>query len=437
MNIISLLASVEAPGGLWSILINTFHGTIGNFGWTIFILTLTVKLVISPLDFWTKLNSKKQSLVQQKCAPQIAKIQKKFGANQEAVRTQTNALYKREGLNMGVGCLVTLINLVLTLVIFFTFYGSLRTNSAYQAINQYEILETTFNDTVYSELISKNDEITEFDITDNSSAEEFLIAWNRGYTLATSENTDGENGGNVEQTENTDQETGSEEYPLTDEEYIEIYNKYNSLIDEVRNSASSAVLSKWDEIKSDWLWIENIWVSDAPRSPFLTYDGLVSIARNGGDEYSNYVAENIDENNFTTISNLINSQGGRENNGYFILAVLAGGITFLSQFLVEAHNKLKNKKAKQLATESMAASMNSSMKIMKYIMPVIMILFVLQSSASFGIYIVASNISSIAYGEISNLIINRITRKQQKEVEEVLEKEANRLIKKGKLQERK
>lgn len=73
---------------------------------------------------------------------------------------------------------------------------------------------------------------------------------------------------------------------------------------------------------------------------------------------------------------------------------------------------------------------------MKIVMPIIMLTFVLTSSASFGIYILASNIASIAIGEIISLIINKLTKKKQAEVEEYLEKEANRLIKKGKLQEK-
>ena len=89
----------------------------------------------------------------------------KFGANQEAVRTQTNALYKKEGLNTGLGCVITLIHLVLSLVIFFTFYSSLRANSAYQAINQYEILEATYNEKAYEVLSLRADEIVEYDIT--------------------------------------------------------------------------------------------------------------------------------------------------------------------------------------------------------------------------------------------------------------------------------
>ena len=63
-----------------------------------------------------------------------------------------------------------------------------------------------------------------------------------------------------------------------------------------------------------------------------------------------------------------------------------------------------------------------------------MIMFVLSSSASFGIYLLASNVASIALGEIINLLVNKFTKIKRLEVEEFLEKEADRLIKKGKLQ---
>ena len=60
----NLILGVNSPGGLWSILINWMHSGIGNFGWTILLVTLLVKLVVSPLDFWVKLNTKKQNLIQ-------------------------------------------------------------------------------------------------------------------------------------------------------------------------------------------------------------------------------------------------------------------------------------------------------------------------------------------------------------------------------------
>lgn len=430
----NLIAGVSTPGGLWSILINWMHSGIGNFGWTILFVTLLVKLVVSPLDFWVKLNTKKQNLIQQKCAPQVAKIQKKFGKDQQKVRIQTNELYKREGLKMGQGCIITLLNMAISLTLFFTFYSSLRSNSAYQAINQYEQLEQVYVNKTNSELISKNDQITEYEITDEDSAQKFITDYNIALYCHQKIEEGKESEINLDQIlrEMTKDENAIAEHDL--EYYKTLYSNYHEMIDGIVKDASADVVTKWKEVKSSWLWVDNIWVNDATIYPFPTYSSLVSLAKNGG--YSNYVTENIGQTQYNTISNIVNLQAGRTQNGYFILAVLAGLITFLSQYIAEANNKLKNKKAKELTKASLDGSMQVSMKIMKFIMPVIMIIFVLQSSASFGIYILSSNIASIGFGQISNLIVNKLTHKKQVEVETALEKEANRLIKKGKLQEK-
>ena len=426
----NLILGVNAPGGLWSILINWMHSGIGNFGWTILLVTLLVKLVVSPLDFWVKLNTKKQNLIQQKCAPQVAKINKKFGKDQQKVRIQTNELYKREGLNMGSGCLIMVLNMAISLTLFFTFYSSLRSNSAYQAISQYETLEQVYVNKTHQELYANKEKFdgTIYEITDDASSSDTFIS---DYNIALKcheKITDGK-----EDEINLDEIAGTTEHQNL-EYYKKLYNDFNELVETVTNTASKEVVNKWNEIKSSWLWVDNIWVNDATIYPFPTYDNLVSFAKNGG--YTDYVQNNIDHEQYNVISAIVNTKAGRTKNGYFILAILAGLVTYLSQYIAELNNRLKNKKAKELANATMDGSMQVSMKIMKFAMPVVMIVFVLQSSASFGIYILASNIASIGFGQISNLIVNKITHKKQVEVEEALEKEANRLIKKGKLQEK-
>ena len=131
---------------------------------------------------------------------------------------------------------------------------------------------------------------------------------------------------------------------------------------------------------------------------------------------------------------MISENAPRQNNGYFILPVLAGVITFLSQYITELHTRLKNKKANKIAKEA-NSSTASTMRIMKIVMPIIMVVFTLSASASFGLYILASNIATMALGEITTLIVDAMTKKQRLAVEEELEKEANRLIKKGKFKE--
>ncbi|MBQ4542457.1 MAG: hypothetical protein IJA23_06425, partial [Clostridia bacterium] len=116
-----------------------------------------------------------------------------------------------------------------------------------------------------------------------------------------------------------------------------------------------------------------------------------------------------------------------------IVTIMVGVLSFVSQMVSDLHTKLRNKKAQKLAKA--ADPSEKTMKIMKIITPLIMVGFAFSSSTCFGLYLVASAIANLAFGEIIALIVNKLTKKQQAEVEEVLEKEANRLIKKGKLQE--
>jgi hypothetical protein len=153
MNILSFL-SVSAPKSLWITLIEWIQSGIGNLGWTIILVTALIKLVTTPLDFWVKFNTKKQTLIQQKCAPQVAKLQKKFGNDRNALNLQTQSLYKREGLNMKSGCIVMLINTILSFAIFITFYNDLRKYSAYEAINQYEQIEQACKTELKSQIVN-------------------------------------------------------------------------------------------------------------------------------------------------------------------------------------------------------------------------------------------------------------------------------------------
>ncbi len=409
MNFISFLSStLTAPSDLWTIIINWINGAVGSYGWTILLFTLLVKVVMSPFDFFSKYSSKKQMLVQQKCAPQIAKMQKKFGNDTQKIRIQTNELYKREGMNMGMSCIFMLVNLVLTMTVFFTLYSSLRKVSAYEAINAYEQVQATYNNSLYENLASLSDDL--------DSVEEAEV-WYANFTEAKAF---------VESNDDT-----AEGYSVYYQTYQDGTSLAESAIAQTNETAIDACMETWESVKSSWLWIDNIWVADSTTSPFPTYDSLVSLAKNGG--YTDYVSENIDEESYTNIYNIISANSSRANNGYYILAILAGVLTFLTQWIAELHNKLKNKKANKVAknTDSTAGTM----KIMKFVMPVIMVIFVFSTGASFGIYILASNLASMVLGEISTLIIDKLTKKKRLEVEEYLEKEANRLIKKGKLQE--
>lgn len=394
MNILSFL-SVSAPKSLWVTLINWIQSAVGNLGWTIILVTLLIKLVTTPLDFWVKFNTKNQTLIQQKCAPQVAKLQKKFGHDRTSLNAQTQSLYKREGLNMRSGCIVMLINTILSFTIFITFYNDLRKVSAYEAINQYEQIESTYTQ-------NYNQAFIDFKSDDDFKTVEDVNNWFNSYNAMTDEA--------LKQAE---------------------YNSKKAYIEHATDVASKSAVKTWNENKSrsSWIWIQNIWVADSTARAFPTYANLVSISQN--TDYVEYVSK-IDATSYDKIATLISDNAPRPNNGYYLLPVLAGLITFLSQYIAELHNKLKNKKANAIA-KSASTEMGSTMKVMKIVMPIIMVVFTLTASASFGLYIVASNIATIALGELTSLIVDKLTKGKRQEVEEALEKEANRLIKKGKL----
>ena len=396
MNILSMISAVSAPKSLWVTLINWIQSAVGNWGWTIILVTVLIKLVTTPLDFWVKFNTKRQTLIQQKCAPQIAKLQKKFGNDRNAFRLQSQSIYKREGLDMRTGCIVMLINTILSFTIFITFYNDLRKVSAYEAINQYEQIEVTYNDNYYKAFV-------DYKPDDEFNTKEDVDAWFADY--------------------NAMEESAAKK---TKEEYITPYLVHAT------EKASAEAVSYWKSNKANsaWLWVQNIWVADSTAKPFPSYSTLKSIASNTG--YTGYVKSNIQEEQYDKIATLIVSNAQRTNNGFYILPILAGLITFLSQFIAELHNKLKNKKANKVAQEA-GNEMASSMKMMKFIMPIVMVVFTLTASASFGLYILASNVSSILFGELTTLIIDALTKKQRLQVEAELEKEANRLIRKGQI----
>lgn len=403
MNFLPFLSGLAAPNDLWSILINWIRGGVGNLGWTILLVTILVKAITLPLDFMSKFTQKRQNLIQQKCAPEVAKLQKKFGSDRQRLQVQTNALYKREGLKMGTGCIVMLVNMVLTMVIFFTFFASLRDMSAYEAITQYEKVESSYTTTFYNSMIDEYNDL---------STNEEVEIW-------------------IEQYQNESKYLEANPGAGADD-WATFVETNKPTVDAITEKASKAAVDTWNSNKASWLWVKNIWVADATTSPFPNYKELVKMASNANKEYKAYVETNITESNYNGIANLIQSNETK-NNGFFILTIIIGITTYATQFIADLHNKLKNKNANLVSKQANPQS-NMSMKMMQIILPIVMILFALSSSASFGIYLLASNIASIAFGEVVTLIVNKMTKKKQEEVEAVLEKEALRLMKKGKLQ---
>lgn len=384
MNLSSIIAAVSAPSGMWAGLINWVHSFVGGgYGWTILVLIILLKLVLSPLDYAIKHTSKQTSLMQQKLAPQLAKLNAKYGSDRTMIQQQTQALYKREGHNVFGSCIVMLVNLVLTFTIFITLFSSLRNLSSYQAIEQYDSLQTTYIESI---------------TTSYGSYESFEAVVAR---------------------------LNDETNPLTEEE-LQKYNQACAL-------ANQSAKDMWQNVKSNWLWVKNIWVTDGHASPFPSINDLNKMANSSKqDEYKQYVANiSSDPTKLTIYNNISGTIVAEEGNwnGYYLLAILSIALSFLSQLINELSTKTKNKQTQQLANAGNPQA--NTMKFMKWIIPFTMAIFVLTTNAAFGIYVVTNSIMTTIIGYFSTLIINAVFKNKQQTVDDILQKEVDRLNKKA------
>ena len=146
INYISNLLST-APTGLWPKIVDWVRTFIPSYAWAILFFTLVLKLILSPVDYFQKRTTRKNAEMQKLIAPEMEKIQKKYGNNKQLLNQKQMELYKKNNYNLVGSCLIMLISLALTLVIFITLWSSLNKIANYTVVNQYEKLETIYTDT--------------------------------------------------------------------------------------------------------------------------------------------------------------------------------------------------------------------------------------------------------------------------------------------------
>ena len=307
-NVALLASAVSAPTGLWPTIMNWIESSVVNYGWVIILFTLLIKACLSPLDLLLKFSTKKTTLVQQKLAPQIARINKRCGDDKQQAQMQTQALYKKEGFNVFGSCIVTLVNLVVTMVVFFTLFASLRQMSAYKAINQYAQMEQAYVSTL--QVKTKENFInlinTNLEGTGKTYESEFKTAFegdgteeNKGYFYYVFSTSDKEK---LEELKNQVAYTSSEGVDVS--LYSVLETAENSAAVDATNSASEV----WKKVKDSWLWIGNIWVSDNYKSPLPSYSDLKSMANNSKNkEYKAYV-NSIDQKLYGVVTSSVHAQ---------------------------------------------------------------------------------------------------------------------------------
>jgi YidC/Oxa1 family membrane protein insertase len=99
------------------------HITFGDVGFAIILVTIIIKLILSPL---TRKSIKSQILMK-RMEPEIKQIKKDF-PNKEEQAKKTFELYKKYGTNPFSGCLVVLLQLPVIFALYYVFFKGLSIN---------------------------------------------------------------------------------------------------------------------------------------------------------------------------------------------------------------------------------------------------------------------------------------------------------------------
>ena len=158
MDIINnLLAPSAWSSGFWQSIIKWFAG-VGNIGLAIILLTVCIKIIMFPLDFWQKKVSRKMTENQAKMKPELDEIQAKYAKNPQVLQQKQQELYRKYNAqkSMSGGCTAMLVYMILTMVIFFSLFSGLRSISQSQINYEYYTLEQTYI-AKYDEAISNGE----------------------------------------------------------------------------------------------------------------------------------------------------------------------------------------------------------------------------------------------------------------------------------------
>ncbi|MDR0931137.1 MAG: YidC/Oxa1 family membrane protein insertase [Clostridiales bacterium] len=106
---------------IWSIIvwpfafiINLIYQIVPNYGWSVIIFTIFVKLLLLPLA----IKQQKSMIEMQLLNPQMQELQKRYPNDKEKVYAETQKLYQRYKINPLAGCLPLLIQLPIIFAIF-------------------------------------------------------------------------------------------------------------------------------------------------------------------------------------------------------------------------------------------------------------------------------------------------------------------------------
>ncbi len=107
-------------------LLTWIHSLVGNWGWTIILLTLLIKLVFYPLSAASYKSMAKMKLV----APRMQQLKEKYGDDRAKMNAAMMEMYRTEKINPLGGCLPMLVQIPVFIALYWVLLGSVELRGA-------------------------------------------------------------------------------------------------------------------------------------------------------------------------------------------------------------------------------------------------------------------------------------------------------------------
>ena len=348
---------------------NALGGGVASFGWTVVLFTVILRLILSPLDIWQKVISRRNNKAMERMKPQLEALQARYADDKQRLQQEQMALYKKEKYSTMGMCLPTIV----TFVVFFVVFAGFRQMVGYQFAKDYKECVKAYNTSIAEQIEANKDA-------------DYIV-----------DNGDGKF--DIDDVAKT--ESGADFYAAAKKNAQHaVYNVYYSE-DQVT-------------IRS-FLWIKNIFVSDnwAQAVPdFATVTGQKGMAT------SKLTGITIDEYNDVMADVLGTGGYGKDGkwNGLLILPILSIALSFLSTKLLsgsQAQPPAPPQDAQGEGAEK-AQSQQQTMKMMQYVMPIMMGVFALFYSGAFALYMFTSSLCAILFQLTFNLIAKLVDKSRER-----------------------
>ncbi len=405
----------------------------------VILFSVILKVIVLPFDVYQRIAMRKQNLKMKENQDKMEKLQKQYANNKDLYNQKVMEMYKESGFSVCSSCLP----MILSMVIFFVAIGAFNTYSQYSNIENYNIMVDAYNKQMESycadietgsAALQENTDGTKFVLVDEDSK---LIYYTVPYVDEQ----------NADLKEYVRSYTGDKSYFIKDEarnnteikafidakraehdaaqaelsaEQQTTFNEDGALKNYFVNEAQNAVVTAYetDVVKNmSFLWIKNIWATDASyKNPVLSYNDFKTEV---SKEKFQVNGQQVDITGIAAYTNAYQEYAYEEitakldgyksaPNGFFILIVLSIGTILLQQFVSMRSQKEQNKYS------SVDGQGASQQKMTLVIMTVMFAVFSFMYSAAFSIYMIMSNLLSLA----STLIINKIVDVNERRKEE-------------------